>query len=137
MSSRYKYLLYDILMIIGIVLIIIGSIVLYLNQGGEKTTPTEKIDFSTSEFSLQTPNLEENEGDTVEIDISRGTSILEIADHLEEKGLIKARTFLWFIDKFDLDRSVRAGSYTFQRKADIEQIFAELILTEKGGVNDD
>ncbi|MFW6278815.1 MAG: hypothetical protein ACOC2G_01365 [Bacillota bacterium] len=137
MSSRYKYLLYDILMIIGIVLIIIGSIVLYLNQGGEKTTPTEKIDFSTSEFSLQTPNLEENEGDTVEIDISRGTSILEIADHLEEKDLIKARTFLWFIDKFDLDRSVRAGSYTFQRKADIEQIFAELILTEKGGVNDD
>lgn len=142
MQKKVSLLLYDLLMIVGIILIIIGGITIYFEQDEQQTNDREVV-YSTSEVELQSPELiiaEErekkiSEEEIIEIEIPAGTSILEIAQIMEENDLIEAQEFLWLIEEFDVAQRIRAGSYQFSPQVDMEEIFDHLILPDSEEVN--
>ena len=65
-------------------------------------------------------------GPPVEVTIERGASISEIADLLEEKGVVASASFFGYYARFRNADDIQAGSYRLRRGEDLSRVLAVL-----------
>ena len=138
MVSKLKLFIYDFLLVLGVILIIIGSYLFFHEIDQNETEETNyEISYSrpsSLELDYSVPEAVDRQ---VELDISYGTSVLEVANLLDEQGITNSEDFLWLINEFDLETRIKAGSYQFYQNESLRSIFDELSLPQRGGENDD
>ena len=141
MSDRRQLIFYDIIMIIGVILVVSGGFFIYdseigLTEGSDSRQDINReVYLANAGYSLEIPEMEVErvEPGIVELEIPPGTTVWETAALFEEKGLMAAGDFLWLVQELELGKRIRAGSYKLSNEMEIREIFERIFIPKTGG----
>jgi hypothetical protein len=155
-----KSILFDIIVVIGIILIIFGFSQMRtgdvgpLDNPGQSTTnlstdsltgKADNITYNDSFYTVPSLSLIKSEAELLNMDyphlkmkdkkitinIPSGVSTMEVANILEEKGLVERETFLQAIRIFDLETKIKSGSFLFTTEDDIINVLAKILTIRR------
>lgn len=142
----FKSLLYDILIVIGIILIIFSISQVILDGPGQKHIAQQsRTDITEDLYKAPTLRLIESQEKLLNLDYSRiqkpkkeieitipgGVSTFEAAEILERSGLIEEDVFLQAVSMFDLETDIKSGNYTFKSQANMIDIFNKILIKRR------
>lgn len=142
----FKSLLYDILIVIGIILIIFSISQVILDGPGQKHIAQQsRTDITEDLYKAPTLRLIESQEKLLNLDYSRiqkpkkeieitipgGVSTFEAAEILERSGLIEEDAFLQAVSMFDLETDIKSGNYTFKSQANMIDIFNKILIKRR------
>ena len=142
----FKSLLYDILIVIGIILIIFSISQVILDGPGQKHIAQQsRTDITEDLYKAPTLRLIESQEKLLNLDYSRiqkpkkeieitipgGVSTFEAAEILERSGLIEEDAFLQAVSMFDLETDIKSGKYTFKSQANMIDIFNKILIKRR------
>lgn len=115
---------------LGILLVIMGIYLLF--QPEEGVVEKEKVVLlDRSYFELEYERLTTEELEDVLIYIPVGSSGLTVVNILDEEGLIPADDFKKYMELFDIDKRIKAGSYKFQRNSSAAEILDKILIKRR------
>ena len=78
-------------------------------------------------YNMSLRPVQEGATQIIQLDIAPGTSAAQVAETLEDKGLVRSQAaFSWYLRLNDKASTLQAGSYSLSPSLSVEQIVAEL-----------
>ncbi|NLM96230.1 MAG: endolytic transglycosylase MltG [Halanaerobiaceae bacterium] len=115
---------------LGILLIITG--IYFLSQPEAEPGVKEKVLLvDNSYFRLEYDRLSTEEREEVIINIPSGSSGLTVINILDEKGLIPAAEFKKYMELFDIERRIKAGTYRFYSDSTAVEILDKILIKRR------
>ncbi len=131
LKKVYKQIINDILVVLSVILILAG-IYIQVFSNSHNEIRQQPVVYQLDDYSFDYQKIEQGEGgrekEDVNLIIAEGSSTLEIAYQLEEKGLISASDFLRFVELFPIERRIKAGEYTFSKQIETGELLSEILL---------
>lgn len=115
---------------LGILLVIMG--IYFLSQPEGEIGEREKVLLiDNSSFSLEYDRLSTEKREEIIINIPPGSSGLTAINILDEKGLIPADDFKKYMELFDIEKRIKAGSYKFYSDCTTTEILDKILIKRR------
>ncbi|MFW6386438.1 MAG: hypothetical protein ACOCZM_00565 [Bacillota bacterium] len=122
-NTGWKQLAGDILLALGVLFLVSGIFLVFQFQTS-RNYQEQEVSFSREDFTLEYPRPA---GD-VAVEIPEGSSTLEVAELLEDAGVVDGERFLDFIAYLDIEKSIRSGRFTFSTEDELDEVLQKITV---------